>query len=163
MNSEGVRAIAMPRALIGCLYAGGPLLLALGCRGGEPAAAAAEAPVELAIPHAAQVVAEHASPTPAAVTGGPVGPPASVAVPEACTRICQHTVTLKCGGADECQKGCAEMFTVPACSNQMSAFLHCLEKEPVEHWECDADTAAAAIRDGYCKREQAAFFRCLTE
>jgi len=52
------------------------------------------------------------------------------------------------------------MGSVTACSQQISALFPCLLKEPSQHWECD-ESGLAAIRDGYCDKEQAVAVACM--
>lgn len=87
----------------------------------------------------------------------------SVAAPAGglCARICGHAPTLHCGAIADCVKGCGEMVASPACPQEMNTFLRCIAAEPIEHWQCDHEASAPAIRDGYCDAEQRAFFRCL--
>jgi hypothetical protein len=46
-----------------------------------------------------------------------------------------------------------------ACSEPLRAVLACFAKQQQSSWECDED-GNAAIKDGFCDTEQAAFARC---
>jgi hypothetical protein len=51
------------------------------------------------------------------------------------------------------------MFALRACATPIENFVSCLAQQPLGHWECDED-GLAAIRDGYCEKEQAAIVAC---
>ena len=83
------------------------------------------------------------------------------AIDDPCPTICSRTTTLECGPLDNCLRECAEMRSAGACGNELEGFLRCTEAHPLEHWECDPETRAAAIKDGYCDAEQGAIVACL--
>jgi hypothetical protein len=74
-------------------------------------------------------------------------------VPAVCVAICHQASTLHCGTAEECAQGCREMLALP-CQLPMASLLACLAKEPAEHWECDTESKAPTIKDGYCDAQQ---------
>jgi hypothetical protein len=78
-----------------------------------------------------------------------------------CAEICSRTTALKCGPLDNCLRGCAEMRSSNKCSAELDGFLRCSAAQSVEHWECDAETGAAGLRDEYCTAEQGAVAACL--
>lgn len=43
----------------------------------------------------------------------------------------------------------------------MVAFLECLSKEPLEHWECDTEAHIPGIREGYCEKQQNDVAHCV--
>ena len=46
------------------------------------------------------------------------------------------------------------------CSEAFLRFYACLVREPVEHWEC-SDDGIAAIKEGFCEKEQEAAIGCM--
>jgi hypothetical protein len=122
----------------------------------EPnAAASAQAPV--------------ASTAPSAV--GPAAPAnawsldvaAARAVEKSCTDICERSRTLKCkGSADDCMKSCIGMAIGTPCRDAFTALYACFGREPAEHWECGED-GIAAIREGFCEKEQERTVTCMEE
>lgn len=94
-------------------------------------------------------------------------PPAAVidrqtanAVEQSCKGICERSTTLKCVHAEECMKNCIGMGVGTPCSEQFSALYACFLREPVAHWECGED-GVAAIREGYCEKEQERAVSCM--
>jgi hypothetical protein len=87
--------------------------------------------------------------------------PAREASNALCLAVCRKAGGLNCGAADECSSGCQEMLSVPNCQTVMVAFLECLSKEPLEHWECDTEAHIPGIRDGYCEAQQNDVARCV--
>jgi hypothetical protein len=53
-----------------------------------------------------------------------------------------------------------ERFSLTPCSEPMQAFFQCLRKQPVANWQC-APEGVAAIRDGFCDKEQAETVHCM--
>jgi len=108
---------------------------------------------------------------PAAVVSSPAAAPAPTAsvnitvgaardLENSCIGICQHSRALKCAHADECMKNCIAMAAGTPCMGEFTAFYGCLSKEPAEHWEC-AEDGIAAIREGYCEKEQERVAACM--
>ena len=78
-----------------------------------------------------------------------------------CPAVCELSAKIGCPApAIECQRGCQEMLAGPHCRGQMRAFMRCLKNEPPEHWEC-GDQGVAAIKAGFCDREQREYAVCL--
>jgi hypothetical protein len=46
------------------------------------------------------------------------------------------------------------------CSESFAALYQCLVREPIEHWEC-AEDGIAAIRVGFCEKEQERAVGCM--
>ena len=44
------------------------------------------------------------------------------------------------------------------CRAEMEAVMQCVIREPAKHWEC-SEQQIAAIKDGFCQREQLEFIR----
>ena len=84
----------------------------------------------------------------------------SPALTDACARICENSRKLKCKNVGECEPNCVGMGSIRPCVDAVGALYACLGKEPVEHWEC-AEEGVAAIRVGYCDREQEAAVTCM--
>ncbi|HET8938808.1 MAG TPA: hypothetical protein VFN67_35425 [Polyangiales bacterium] len=92
----------------------------------------------------------------------PARPSAAPAASSAlCLAVCSKASGLHCSGAEECSSGCQEMLSIPNCQTVMVAFLECLSKEPLDHWECDNESHMPAIRDGYCEAQQHDVARCV--
>ena len=132
---------------------------------GQPAASAHAEASPLARPSPSASVAP-AIPTPAASP-----PAASAASPKpvvapgleaACAKICSHTQALKCVHAEQCGQNCLAMASLTPCTQAFTGLFACFVKEPLAHWEC-GDDGIAAIREGYCDREQAITTKCLEE
>ena len=85
---------------------------------------------------------------------------AAAEVERTCTSICDRSRTLKCAHVAECQPNCVAMAVGTPCSGAFMSFYACLVREPVEHWECSED-GIAAIKDGFCQKEQEAAVGCL--
>ncbi|MEP7050521.1 MAG: hypothetical protein ABJB12_09225 [Pseudomonadota bacterium] len=131
-------------------------------RGQAAASAHAQAsPLSLPSPPA-QV--EAPIPTPAAsATSTPAASAKLVVAPgieAACAKICSHSQELKCTHAEQCAQNCLAMASLTPCSRAFQELFACLGKEPPAHWECD-DDGVAAIREGYCEKEQASTTKCL--
>lgn len=77
-----------------------------------------------------------------------------------CETICQRSAELNCGlPKPACLEACRDTVDTPICKTQMAAVMQCVIREPVTHWEC-SDEKIAAIKDGFCQREQLAFLQC---
>jgi hypothetical protein len=76
-----------------------------------------------------------------------------------CRKFCAHTESLRCGPGSLCQHGCQKMLASTICPAELSRFFECAEKEPVEHWECNAQTPA--LKNGFCDETQSDFVKCL--
>ena len=57
-------------------------------------------------------------------------------------------------------KNCIGMGIGTPCSEPVAAFYACLQREPAAHWECGED-GIAAIREGYCEKEQERTVACM--
>lgn len=89
------------------------------------------------------------------------GGKANVEAPaDACAVMCRHSRRLGCAGLSHCGESCSRLVALTDCAMEMAAALGCFTKEGDDHWECGED-GLAAIRDGYCEREQAAYVACL--
>jgi hypothetical protein len=55
---------------------------------------------------------------------------------------------------------CLAVGTVTPCTSDVKAFYACLVKQPVKNWECD-DDGVAAIREGFCEKEQEKTVTCM--
>lgn len=112
-----------------------------------------------AAPHAAQA----APPTP----GSAVGEPATAAKVEGaieknrCAEVCDRTMKLGCGPRATCLEACSAANDGSICGDEMNAFMDCALTHPASHWEC-SENGVAAIRQGYCDREQQSFMHCFT-
>jgi hypothetical protein len=84
----------------------------------------------------------------------------SAELERACIAICQRSRTLKCGNARECQPHCLAMGALTPCSSEIHRFYDCLVPQPIQNWECAAD-GVAAIRDGFCDKEQSDALACM--
>jgi len=85
---------------------------------------------------------------------------AAAELKKTCAAICDHSFSLKCPQAKECAINCLGMATLTPCSAEFAELYSCLVKEPTAHWECGAD-GVAAIREGYCERQQAVTASCM--
>lgn len=106
-----------------------------------------------------------AQPSPSAVTPQPAANEPSpkaehLDLERTCTKICQRSLDLKCEHGADCIPSCLSMASVADCSASFLAFYRCLEQEPLEHWRCDQD-GIAAIREGFCDREQESAVGCI--
>jgi hypothetical protein len=151
------------------------LLLALimvGCNSAapaEPAAASSETeltarPVEKDIP---AVPPAPAAAQPAQPAVEPANPPPPADKPAAapsplCDELCTRTAQLKCGAVDDCKAGCREMAHSDLCGKELRAMLECIAGQPIKSFECDPNTRAPAIRDGFCGTEQSAAADCIS-
>jgi len=86
-------------------------------------------------------------------------PPASP-LRAACDEICGRSRALACARKEDCLQGCFDMAGIEGCTAAFERLYSCLAAEPVAHWEC-AEDGVAAIRDGYCEKEQAGAARCV--
>jgi hypothetical protein len=96
----------------------------------------------------------------------PVAPPAAVKAAAAaspaspCPEICRIARDLRCKNQAECEPRCQSMLSLPACKEELFAFLTCLRRQPAANWECDSEDIPA-IRDPFCDRQQAALAACM--
>jgi len=112
---------------------------------------------------------DRSAPTPASASA-PISQPsrpsdasgAAEAPARACQVACAVARELGCARAADCAATCVEMWNAPACREPVRAALECFAAEPASRWECDEE-GQAAIRDGYCDREQQAAARCLEQ
>jgi hypothetical protein len=136
------RSVAVVRAVHGAALC---CLLALGC-------AKERTPPE-------SFAATRASVTPASVAK-PAEP--TLDLKQACTDICEHSRVLKCEHAERCLTNCVAAAAGTPCNPEFQTFYRCLLKEPVRNWEC-AEDGVAAIREGFCDKEQARAVSCMQE
>jgi hypothetical protein len=97
-----------------------------------------------------------------ALAADPPALPARGAVPELtrdCQDICQLSQKLHCSRADDCMSSCVSVGQSP-CAAEMLRLFRCAVYEPPSHWKC-ADDGMAAIRPGYCDKEQEHTFVCM--
>ena len=85
---------------------------------------------------------------------------AAAGIEQACTSVCERASSLKCKNAAGCVQNCVAMAAGTPCTDAFRAFYGCLVREPVAHWEC-GDDGVAAIREGYCDKEQERAVGCL--
>jgi hypothetical protein len=102
---------------------------------------------------AAKIPAPPATATAAPLQGDPE-------IERACTDICGRTRELKCPNVAECMPNCLAVGTVTPCTQEVTALYKCLVKQPVKNWEC-AEDGVAAIRDGFCDKEQEKTVTCM--
>jgi hypothetical protein len=76
-----------------------------------------------------------------------------------CLQICGHVSKLNCGTESVCVQGCSQMVNIPKCTPQMNAFIDCISKESIDHFEC-GEQGIPSIKEGYCNDEQARFAEC---
>ena len=105
-----------------------------------------------AVSAAAAAAATTAAPSAATVTPAPAQ--------ELCRVPCQRGSELGCKNASLCAARCAEMANGQLCQEEMRSVLACITREPSSNWECDEE-GLAAIREGYCEREQQGFLDCV--
>ena len=99
--------------------------------------------------------------TVSAAVGAPQRIPVPPDVAGICNDICNRTRPLKCKQADECLSNCIGMgSSLTPCQQPINAFLRCLMAQPVENWECGEDDVAA-VRIGFCDKEQEAVADCM--
>jgi hypothetical protein len=77
-----------------------------------------------------------------------------------CREICDRSRRLNCENVAKCMPNCLAMGSLTPCTEQISAFYRCLVGEPLQHWDCAPD-GVAAIRNGFCDREQGATAACM--
>lgn len=77
-----------------------------------------------------------------------------------CREICDRSRVLQCSNLPKCMPNCLAMGSLTPCSEPMQAFFQCLRKQPVANWNCAPD-GVAAIRDGFCDKEQAETVHCM--
>lgn len=88
-------------------------------------------------------------------------PPAASLAP--CNELCTRTASLNCGPVEACTAGCEQMAQFELCSKELSAMLECVNAQPATSFECDPQTRAPAIRDGYCDDQQNAVAQCVSK
>jgi hypothetical protein len=77
-----------------------------------------------------------------------------------CSDLCERSRELKCVNAAECKPHCLAMASATPCNEPMAAFYQCLLAQPIKNWEC-AEDGVAAIRDGFCSKEQQLVASCM--
>ncbi len=86
--------------------------------------------------------------------------PVSQNLQRACKDICDRSRRLKCTHVDECLPNCIAMASATPCSEEVAVFYECLNRQPLQNWEC-AEDGVAAIRDGFCNKEQGRAVGCM--
>ena len=135
-------------------------------RGEEPTAAGSGSFTASARPSTVAAPRPSPSASPLAIQAKAPGRDAdtrSVVAPEvaqACTDVCARSRELKCAHANECRPQCLAMASLTPCGDPMLAFYRCLTTQPTKNWEC-ADDGVAAIRDGFCDKEQGQVVACM--
>lgn len=97
-----------------------------------------------------------AAPTPSPLPS----PDAARAIERSCAKICEHSTSLHCAHAEDCTPNCLAMSIGTPCADEFAGLYRCLESEPPAHWEC-AEDGVAAVREGYCEKQQAAAVGCM--
>jgi hypothetical protein len=77
-----------------------------------------------------------------------------------CKQICDRSRELKCSHAGECEPNCVASAANTPCKEQFLAFYGCLSGQPLQNFRCEED-GVAAIREGFCDKEQAATAACM--
>lgn len=86
--------------------------------------------------------------------------PVLAGVQRSCNDICERSRELHCKNASECMKHCMGMGSLTPCAESMTSFYKCLVGQPAKNWECDED-GIAAIREGFCDKEQESAVACM--
>jgi hypothetical protein len=97
---------------------------------------------------------------PTAPAAPPVSPETARAIERSCAKICEHSTALHCPHASDCTPNCLAMAIGTPCADEFAGLYRCLESEPSKHWEC-AEDGVAAVREGYCEKEQGAAVSCM--
>jgi hypothetical protein len=121
--------------------------VAIGCKGSPPS----ENTKSSASP-------SEPSARPATAAGEPAA--AARAIEQSCNSICERSRKLNCARPQDCMPNCLAMAIGSPCADEFTAFYRCLVQEPVEHWEC-AEEGVAAIREGFCEKEQERAVGCV--
>jgi hypothetical protein len=87
-------------------------------------------------------------------------PTPSNRVQDACKRICANSIALSCKNVTECMPNCLAMASATPCNDEMLTLYDCLKSQPSKNWEC-GDDGVAAIRAGWCDREQGQAIGCM--
>jgi len=85
---------------------------------------------------------------------------AAQALRDACATICSRSTELKCANGAQCLTNCLAMAALTPCSEPVSTMYACLVRQPAANWEC-AEDGVAAIREGFCDREQERAVTCM--
>jgi hypothetical protein len=85
--------------------------------------------------------------------------PETGAAAGSCATICEVTRPLACTKTADCVASCREMQGVTACKGEMASLLRCFAREPIAHWECNAE-GEAALKNGICNAEQRLLVTC---
>jgi hypothetical protein len=81
-------------------------------------------------------------------------------VESACSSICERSRVLRCQRADDCMPNCVGAASGTPCNPEFQAFYRCLVPQPIKNWEC-AEDGVAAIKPGFCEKEQENSVRCM--
>lgn len=79
---------------------------------------------------------------------------------ELCHELCVASAKLGCKRANGCRSSCLMMVATKSCGRELNIFFECLKSQPLTSWECVED-GSAAIREGFCDKEQGDFAACL--
>lgn len=77
-----------------------------------------------------------------------------------CSSICERSRVLRCPRADDCIPNCVGAAAGTPCNAEFQAFYRCLVPQPIKNWEC-AEDGVAAIKPGFCEKEQENAVRCM--
>jgi hypothetical protein len=77
-----------------------------------------------------------------------------------CSSICERSRVLRCPRADDCMLNCVGSASGTPCNAEFQAFYRCLVPQPIKNWEC-AEDGVAAIKSGFCEKEQENAVRCM--
>jgi hypothetical protein len=135
-----------------------PAVSAPGCARKEaPAEATASAQGSASPPKEERAVRPKAPAQPA-----PDRVPVASVTQRDCDAICEHSRELGCKNAGDCMRNCMAMGALTPCTEPVAALYRCLVAQPTKNWECDED-GVAAIRQGFCDKEQGKTVACMEE
>jgi hypothetical protein len=142
-----------PRGCERALYLAGRALIVafscFGCTRGDATTMAESRP------------AGSASTTPAATNSAQL---ARVEVPveveRLCRAMCDRSRLLNCESTAKCMPNCLAMGSITPCTTEILGMFSCMTGEPEQNWQCGAD-GVAAIRSGFCDKEQGIVVACM--
>lgn len=146
MVGHSMRKVLEPGMLTKAIL--GSLALVSACSRAEPSTTDTPAPSASTQAHIA----------PAGVPMGRLD--VSPALERSCREICDRSRELKCEHAAKCMPNCMAGASMTPCNEPMATFYRCLVQQPVQNWQCGRD-GVAAIRDGFCDREQGEAVACM--
>jgi hypothetical protein len=145
-TGDSVRVCSRTRMVLAAIF--GLVALATGCARPEPPTSDAPAPS----------ASTQALAAPAAVPMGRLD--VSPALERSCREICDRSHELRCAHAAQCMPNCMAGASMTPCNEPMATFYRCLVHHPVQNWQCGRD-GVAAIREGFCDREQGEAVACM--